>query len=208
VDNRGEHPVSQRRTVILLDRDGVITEPVPDPLTGTYESPLHPGDVRLVAGAAEALAALKGCGHTLIVASNQPAAAKGTVPPSELAAVHDRTVELLAADGVELDGWEYCFHHPEGKVPELTGECDCRKPKDGMLRRALAATGADPTQAWMVGDSDSDVQAGASAGTHTALVAHPHTQHRREPGSTPSPDLRITNLLQFAEVVCDGAEVA
>jgi D-glycero-D-manno-heptose 1,7-bisphosphate phosphatase len=208
VDSRGPHPVSHGRTLILLDRDGVITEPVPDPLTGTHESPLHPGDVRLIAGATEALAALKRCGHVLIVASNQPAAAKGTVPLSELTAVHERTVELLAADGVELDGWEYCFHHPEGNVPELTGACDCRKPKDGMLRRALAGAGGDPAQAWMVGDSDSDIQAGASAGTQTALVAHPHTEHRREALATPPPDLRISNLQEFAELMCAGAEVA
>jgi D-glycero-D-manno-heptose 1,7-bisphosphate phosphatase len=194
--------------VILLDRDGVITEPVLDPNTGTHESPLHPADVRLVAGAAQALAALKRCGHTLIVASNQPAAAKGTVPMDELTAVHERTVELLAAEDIELDGWEYCFHHPEGKLPELTGACDCRKPKDGMLRRALAATGADPGQAWMVGDSDSDIQAGASAGTRTALVAHPSTEHRRGTQPKPAPDLQISNLLQFAELVCAGAEVA
>jgi D-glycero-D-manno-heptose 1,7-bisphosphate phosphatase len=208
VHGSGAPPVSTGSTVILLDRDGVITEPVPDPLTGTHESPLHPRDVRLVAGAARALAALTRCGHTLIVASNQPAAAKGIVPLSELTAVHERTVELLAAEGVELDGWEYCFHHPDGKLPELTGACDCRKPNDGMLRRALAAIGADPARAWMVGDSDSDVQAGASAGTRTALVAHPDTQHRRKASSRPSPDLRITNLLQFAELVCTGAEVA
>jgi D-glycero-D-manno-heptose 1,7-bisphosphate phosphatase len=194
--------------VILLDRDGVITEPVLDPNTGTHESPLHPADVRLVAGAAQALAALKRCGHTLIVASNQPAAAKGTVPMDELTAVHERTVELLAAEDIELDGWEYCFHHPEGKLPELTGACDCRKPKDGMLRRALAATDADPGQAWMVGDSDSDIQAGASAGTRTALVAHPSTEHRRGTQPKPAPDLQISNLLQFAELVCAGAEVA
>jgi D-glycero-D-manno-heptose 1,7-bisphosphate phosphatase len=202
--------VSISPSVILLDRDGVITEPVPDPLTGRPESPLHPGDVRLVAGAAQALARLKRGGRTLIVASNQPAAAKGIVPMSELTAVHDRTVELLSREGVELDGWEYCFHHPDGKVPDLTLVCDCRKPNDGMLRRALARAGADaePHRAWMVGDSDSDVQAGFSAGTRTALVEHPATQHRRGTASAPAPDLRISNLQEFAELACAAAEVA
>jgi D-glycero-D-manno-heptose 1,7-bisphosphate phosphatase len=208
VDGQDQHPVSPGATVILLDRDGVITEPVPDPLTGTHESPLHPSDVRLIDGAAQALAALKRCGHTIIVASNQPAAAKGVVPLSELTAVHDRTVELLAGERVELDGWEYCFHHPQGKVPELTRACDCRKPNDEMLRRALTRIGAAPAQAWMVGDSDSDVQAGASAGTRTALVAHPHTEHRRNAAASPPPDLRISNLQKFAELVCPGVEVA
>lgn len=205
----GSHgPLSAPAAVILLDRDGVITEPVPDPQTGNYESPLHAGDVRLVAGGATALGELKRRGLTLVVVSNQPAAAKGVVPLSELTAVHDRTVELLAGAGVELDGWEYCFHHPAGTVASLTCDCDCRKPRDGLLRRALARTGIGAAEAWMVGDSDSDVAAGSAAGTRTALVAHPLTAHRRQPGATPAPDLHIANLQEFSELARSVAEVA
>jgi D-glycero-D-manno-heptose 1,7-bisphosphate phosphatase len=196
-------------TTILLDRDGVITEPVLDPHTGTYESPLHPEDVRLVPGAARAAAALLEQSAVLVVVSNQPAAAKGLVTLTELQAVHERAVELLAADGVVLDGWEYCYHHPAGTVPGLTRECDCRKPQPGLLRRALAARATPPELAWMVGDSDTDVTAGQLAGTRTALVEHPLTAHRRgERSDAPTPDLRIRDLPEFVELVPSGRKVA
>jgi D-glycero-D-manno-heptose 1,7-bisphosphate phosphatase len=183
---------------VLLDRDGVLTEPVPDPLTGTLESPLHPADVRLVPGAAQAAGKLVARGIPVIVVSNQPSAAKGTVPLEELLAVHDRAVELLAAEGVTLDGWEYCFHHPDGVVPELTAECDCRKPSPGLFLRALAALELPASEAWMVGDADRDVLAGKRAGTKTALIEHPGSAHRREePGEDGRPDARAASLHEF-----------
>ena len=65
--------------------------------------------------------------------SNQPAAAKGTARPEQLAEVQTRVLELLAAEGARLDGFRICPHHPEAVVPELAGPCDCRKPAPGML---------------------------------------------------------------------------
>jgi D-glycero-D-manno-heptose 1,7-bisphosphate phosphatase len=183
---------------VLLDRDGVLVEPVSDPLLGTFESPLHPGDVRLVDGAAEALSRLIAQRVPLFVCSNQPGAAKGTVPMAELEAVHERTVELLSARGVTLNGWTYCFHHPQGVVPELSGECDCRKPNPGMLIETLAAGGFEPARCWMVGDADTDVIAGHRAGTRTALLEHPLTAHRRGGVTDAAPDVRLRDLREFA----------
>ena len=181
---------------VLLDRDGVLTEPVPDALTGTLESPLHPADVRLVPGAAQAAGTLVARGIPVVVVSNQPSAAKGTVALEELLAVHDRAVELLAAEGVTLDGWEYCFHHPDGVVGELTAECDCRKPSPGLLLRALEALGVPAAESWMVGDADRDVLAGKRAGARTALIEHPGSAHRR---TGEVPDARAESLLEFVE---------
>jgi D-glycero-D-manno-heptose 1,7-bisphosphate phosphatase len=193
--------VASAEAAVLLDRDGVLVEPVPDPLLGTHESPLHPEDVVLVDGAADAAAALLARGLPVIVVSNQPAAAKGTVPLAELEAVHERTVELLAAAGVTLTGWEYCFHHPDGVVPELAGECECRKPNPGMLRSAIAAGGFEPDRCWTVGDADTDVIAGCRAGTMTALLEHPRTAHRRAgtiaAAGCDGPDLRARDLREL-----------
>jgi D-glycero-D-manno-heptose 1,7-bisphosphate phosphatase len=186
---------------ILLDRDGVLVEPVPDPQTGTNESPLHPQDVRLVDGAAGAVALIAARGLPVFVCSNQPAAAKGTVPMSELEAVHERTVELLGAEGVTLTGWRYCYHHPNGVVPELTGECECRKPSPGMLTETLAEHRLEPARCWMVGDADTDVIAGRRAGTMTALLEHPLTAHRRGRDAATTPDLRVSDLREFADRV-------
>jgi D-glycero-D-manno-heptose 1,7-bisphosphate phosphatase len=186
---------------VLLDRDGVLVEPVPDPLLGTHESPLHPEDVVLVDGAAAAVATLLAHALPVIVVSNQPAAAKGTVALAELEAVHERTVELLAGAGVTLTAWEYCFHHPDGAVPELAGDCECRKPNPGMLRRAMAAGELEPDRCWMVGDADTDVIAGCRAGTMTALIEHPRTAHRRAgtiaAAGCEGPDLRARDLREL-----------
>lgn len=180
------------RAAVLLDRDGVIVEPVDDPRSGKPESPYAPEDVSLIGGGTAALARLQAAGFALAVVSNQPSAAKGTSTLAELQAVHRRVVELLADDGVSIETWEYCFHHPDGVVPELATGCDCRKPAAAMLVRALATLGAEARQSWIVGDSDSDVAAGERAGMRTVLVEHPGSQHRRR-GSV-SPVLRSASL--------------
>jgi len=188
--------VAVDRAAAFLDRDGVIVDLVPDPLTGTDESPYHPRDVRLLPDVPEALRALRDAGYVLVGVSNQPAAAKGNVALEQLHAVHERTVELLTAAGVWLDDWRYCFHHPEGTVPELTGPCDCRKPAPGMLLAAAEELGLDLPRSWMVGDSDTDVIAGARAGCRTALVEHPGSPHRR--GGELEPTCRGASLHDIA----------
>ncbi|MFL5837968.1 MAG: HAD-IIIA family hydrolase, partial [Solirubrobacteraceae bacterium] len=121
-----------------MDRDGVINKGVMDEELGQYESPYRAADVELEDRAAEGLRLLRGLGWPLIVVSNQPGAAKGIVSLAELREVHDRVVELLAEEGVALDDWRYCFHHPQGKVPQLSGPCPCRKPLPGMLLAAAS----------------------------------------------------------------------
>ena len=141
-DGRGSQ-VSARGAV-FVDRDGVINELVPDPVSGRPESPLRPDDLRLVPGASAALGRLATAGWRLVGVSNQPAAAKGLVSVQELQAVHARMMELLAAEGVRFDAFKLCLHHPEGVVPELMGDCECRKPAPGMLLEAARELDARP----------------------------------------------------------------
>jgi D-glycero-D-manno-heptose 1,7-bisphosphate phosphatase len=193
-----ESPAGDRRAA-FLDRDGVIVEPVLDPIAGAPESPYRAADVALVAGVVEALQALRDAGLALVVVSNQPAAAKGTVSLDELRVVHERAVELLADRGVELDAWHYCYHHPDGAAPGLAGPCDCRKPEPGMLLRAARELELDLTRSWMIGDSDADIEAGRRAGCRTVLVEHPGSRHRRGAGS--SPDHRVGDLGEAAALI-------
>lgn len=182
------------RPAVFLDRDGVLCELVPDPLSGTPESPYAPEDVALVPGAAAAVRSLRDAGFATVVASNQPAAAKGRLTCAELRAVHDRVLALLAAEDAAPDAWRYCPHHPDGTVPELAGPCACRKPGDGLLREAAADLGLDLAASWMVGDSDTDVAAGQAAGCRTVLLAHPGSAHRRAGAARPTftaPDLAV-----------------
>lgn len=174
------------RRAVFLDRDGVINALVPDPQTGNPESPLHPDDVVLLSGVAEAMGRLAAAGFLLVGASNQPAAAKGTVSREELIAVQERAISLLAAEGASFDDFRICWHHPEASVRELQAVCDCRKPAPGMLLDAAHANDIDLSNSWMVGDGAADVLAGASAGTATVLIEHPLSAHRRRAACSPT----------------------
>ena len=181
---------------VFVDRDGVINELVSDPGTGRRESPLGVDDVRLIPGAAAALRSLAGEGWRLVGVSNQPSAAKGVISLDALRAIQARVVELMAAEGVRLDDFRICLHHPEGVVPELAGDCDCRKPAPGMLLAAADELAIDLGRSWMVGDTDGDVQAGRSAGCRTILVEHPHSAHKRT--ADLHPDAVVSDLTAAA----------
>jgi D-glycero-D-manno-heptose 1,7-bisphosphate phosphatase len=173
------------RAAVFLDRDGVINELVPDPHSGLPESPLRADDVRLVPGAAAATARLHDAGYALVAVTNQPAAAKGRVVVQRLHEVQGRVRELLAADGVELDAWRLCLHHPDGVLPELSGPCACRKPAPGMLLDAAQELDLDLARSWMVGDTDADVAAGRAAGCRTVLIIHRRSAHKRAEATAP-----------------------
>ena len=187
---------------VFLDRDGVVNQLVLDPELGTYESPYAPQDVELAPGAVEGLRALRALGVLLIVASNQPAAAKGTTGLDDLDAVHRRVVDLLAAEALELDGWRYCFHHPDATHPLLGGACACRKPRPGLLEDAAAQLRIDLPASWTVGDADTDIAAGRAAGTRTVLVDNPRSAHRRDGAA--GEDVLVGDLRQAATVIAQA----
>lgn len=183
------------RAAAFLDRDGVLNELVADPVSGVPESPLTVEQVRLIAGAAAAAVCLQQAGFVLVCVSNQPAAAKGKASVEQLLAVHARTTELLAAQGVTLAASRLCLHHVGGVVPELSRQCYCRKPAPGMLLDAAAALDLDLGRSWMVGDTDADVAAGAAAGCKTLLIRNPASVHKR---------LQVVNPDVAARSLADG----
>jgi D-glycero-D-manno-heptose 1,7-bisphosphate phosphatase len=176
----------------FLDRDGVLNELVADPVSGAPESPLRVEDVRLIDGAAEAARELSAAGFVLICVSNQPAAAKGKISLERLCSVHARVTELLAREDVHLRTSCLCLHHPEGIVPELSGPCGCRKPAPGMLLEAASTLALDLGASWMIGDTDTDVGAGADAGCRTVLIEYPGSARKRM--GEASPDLLASDL--------------
>jgi D-glycero-D-manno-heptose 1,7-bisphosphate phosphatase len=163
----------------FLDRDGTLNEAAPDPDSGVRESPLTLADVRLIPGATDAAIQLMEAGYVLVCATNQPAAAKGRASLQRLLEIHERVLDLLAAEGVRIELSLLCPHHPEGLAGELSRRCSCRKPAPGMLLDAAAELDLDIGSSWMLGDTDSDVGAGRAAGCHTALIDYPGSGHKR-----------------------------
>ena len=190
------------RPAVFVDRDGVLNELVADPRSALYESPLDSKDVRLLPGVVEPLLALREAGYLLIGVTNQPAAAKGSVSVDEILAVHSRVVALLCEQGLVLDRWQLCLHHPDGTVPDLTRHCECRKPAPGMLLDAARELQVDLTISFMVGDTDTDIQAGRAAGCRTVLIEQGASSHKRAVGS--AADAHVPDLAGAAAVILSG----
>ena len=146
-----------------MDRDGTINEEV------DYLS--RPADLRLIAGAARAIARLNAAGFLCIVITNQSGIARGKLDEAQLARIHERLDELLAEEGARIDGYEYCPHHPQHGDERHRRECDCRKPLPGMMQRATREFDIDLARSWVVGDSARDLDAGAALGVPGLLVS-------------------------------------
>jgi D-glycero-D-manno-heptose 1,7-bisphosphate phosphatase len=190
------------RPAVFLDRDGVVDALVPDPATGLPESPLRVEDVRLVAGATDAIASLRRAGFVVVCVTNQPAAAKGLASINDLHEVHRRVAALVGEAGAAFDDSRWCLHHPEGTVPGLSGPCSCRKPAPGLLLWAAQDLGLDVSASWMIGDTDADVAAGTAAGCRTILVETPDSVHKRS--AAVSPTHRVPDLAAAVGIVVRG----
>lgn len=155
-----------KQRAVFLDRDGTINK---------YKGFLHNIDeFELLPKVAQAIKKLNASGYLVIVVTNQPVIARGEVSREELQDIHNKMETLLGKSGAYVDAIFYCPHHPhrgyEGEVTELKIDCDCRKPKPGMLLEAAKKFNIDLTQSWMVGDGENDIKAGKAAGCRTALI--------------------------------------
>lgn len=158
--------LKKKQRAVFLDRDGTINK---------YVGFLQNIDqFELLPGVADAIKVINASGYLAIVVTNQPVIARGEVTYSQLQEIHNKMETLLGAEGAYVDGIYFCPHHPhkgyEGEVPGLKIDCDCRKPKPGMLLRAAEDFNIDLTQSWMVGDGDNDIKAGKAAGCKTVLI--------------------------------------
>ena len=155
-----------KQKAIFLDRDGVINK-----LVGFLR---NIDEFELIEGVTEAIKKINASGYLAIVVTNQPVIARGEVTYAQLEEIHNKMETLLGQEGAYLDGIYYCPHHPhkgyEGEIPELKFDCECRKPKPGMLLKAAEDFNIDLAQSYMIGDSESDIMAGAAAGCQTAFI--------------------------------------
>ena len=127
-------------------------------------------DLRLLPGAAEAIARLRKAGYLAVVVTNQSAVARGMLTEAGLAEIHDEMRRQLAGDGAEVDAIAYCPHHPDHGEPPFRQDCACRKPRPGMLHQAAEDLGIDLGRSVMVGDKVIDLETGWNAGCRSILV--------------------------------------
>jgi D-glycero-D-manno-heptose 1,7-bisphosphate phosphatase len=179
---------------VFLDRDGTVV------VEKGYLT--VPEAVELYPGVPEAVAALREAGWKIVVVSNQGAVAKGLITEEELAGINERMLMMLGAEGAQVDGVYCCPHHPEGEVAAYAVECDCRKPKPGLLEQAARDHGLDLSQCVIVGDTPRDLQAGRAVGTRTVLVL---TGHGAETSLVPhGADHVAADLLSAARWILGG----
>lgn len=159
---------------IFFDRDGVINEIVFNDDIEQFDSPLCIRDFKYCEGVKETLAKLQGLGYLLFVVSNQPAAAKGKVSIEKIYEINDWMEEDLLNEGIHIENVNICPHHPKGngqsKYSFLIKDCNCRKPKSGLIDEIVSVYHIDRNKSYMVGDSITDVIAGREAGLKSVLI--------------------------------------
>ena len=160
--------LQNKQKAVFLDRDGTINK---------YVGFLRDIDeFELLDGAADAIKRINASGYLAIVVTNQPVIARGEVSFEELERIHNKMETLLGKEGAYLDAIYFCPHHPhkgyKGERPELKFDCNCRKPKPGMLLKAAQDFNIDLAQSWMIGDGENDIRAGQNAGCRTALIGN------------------------------------
>jgi D-glycero-D-manno-heptose 1,7-bisphosphate phosphatase len=154
------------KQAVFLDRDGVINEEV------NYLS--EPDQLRLIPGAAEAIARLNQVGLPVIVITNQAGVARGYYPEAQIEVVHAALTHQLAQAGAHIDRFYYCPHHPTEGLPLYRMECNCRKPKPGLLLQARQDFDLDLQRCFVIGDNHSDIALSQSTGCRTVLVLTGH----------------------------------
>ena len=159
------HNLKNRQKAIFLDRDGTINK-----MVGFVT---RPEQFELLPDVAKAIKAINKSGYLAIVITNQPVIARGDCTFEQLQTIHNKMETELGKEGAFVDAIYVCPHHTDkgfsGERPEYKCDCDCRKPKPGLLLQAAKDFNIDLSQSYMIGDSDRDVEAGENAGVKEAI---------------------------------------
>lgn len=181
--------------VVFFDRDGTL---IP---TANYEkaidvAPRRPEDLKLFPETAEVVNQLRRNGFLIIIVSNQPDIALGKINETTKESLEKRFEELLRENEINIDAIYYCHDHPDGINPDYPKECDCRKPKTGMVFAAVEKFSIDLKKSWVVGDRDKDINMGKAAGCKTVLIKKLWSK-----AENCSPDFIVNNLSEVVDII-------
>ncbi|HET7293345.1 MAG TPA: HAD family hydrolase [Vicinamibacteria bacterium] len=191
------------RPCIFMDRDGTLSHEV------GYVN--HASRFELFPWSVEAVRLVNRAGWAAVVVTNQAGVARGYFPEAVIHEVHARMAAAMEAGGARFDGVYFCPHHPSAGEPPYRRDCDCRKPRPGLLRRAEAELRLDLSRSWVVGDRHGDLQLAWSVGARGALVKSGYglgewTHHA--PGWKRAPDLVAEQLLDAVSRILEGEAAA
>jgi len=183
-----------------MDRDGTLSHEV------GYVN--HVSRFKLYPWSVDAVRIANGRGFLAVVVTNQAGVARGYFPESVILEVHASLAASMEAGNARLDGIYFCPHHPTVGDPPYRRDCDCRKPRTGLLTRAAADLGIDLSRSYVVGDRFSDVELAWNVGARGVLVKSGYglgemTHHSLS--WTRQPDLVVENLLEAVERIAAGA---
>ena len=185
------------KPAVFLDRDGTIIEEV-----GYIDSP---DKVQLIAGADQAIKSFRNAGFKIIVVSNQSGVAHGYFDENTVLLINNRVAESLALNGAIIDAFYFCPHHPDIGDLDYRKDCECRKPKPGMLLQAVEEHEIDLSKSIMIGDKYTDVKAGKSLNLISILVltgfGEEEYQKIRSNGLQPEPDFVAQNIREAASFI-------
>ena len=189
-----------KRPAVFIDRDGTISEEV-----GYID---HPSRFRVFPYAASAIKLLNARGWLAVIITNQAGVARGYFSETMIQTVHDNLQKNLGDEGARVDAIYYCAHHPSVGEPPYRQDCDCRKPKPGLVNQAAKDLNIALEQSWMVGDRYSDIELARNAGVHAALVLSGYGRGEWESQRTSwayQPDLVSDDLLQAVTSITASA---
>lgn len=175
---------------VFLDRDGVINRPIVR--DGLPFAASNLDEFQIFPEVPAACRRLKDAGFLLIVATNQPDVGRGTMKKETVEAIHAEMCRHLPIDRVEV-----CYHPGHG-----ASNCDCRKPKPGLLLTAARELAIDLVRSWMVGDRWRDIDCGHAAGCRTIFVDRGYAEALKQ-----MPDFRVKNLAQAADIILDESSL-
>jgi D-glycero-D-manno-heptose 1,7-bisphosphate phosphatase len=191
------------RPAIFFDRDGTLSYEI------GYVN--HLSRFRLLPYAVDAVRLVNGSGRLAILVTNQAGVARGYFPESLIHAVHAHVRSAMDAGGARLDGVYVCVHHPSVGAPPYRQDCECRKPRPGLLLQAEKELGADLARSWVIGDRHGDLAVAWAAGARAALVKTGYglgelTWHAAQ--WPRAPDLVAENVLEAVERILSAGEEA